>query len=294
LATPSFIPDAPSPPIIRFFAVWIARMLRKDFHAVLAGRGTAEMLASFNSDTRPLIVLMNHSSWWDPLIGLYLARTLLPARPVLGPMEAEQLAKFSFFRKLGIFGIDPDHPEAMNTLVNHAATTFAKRPATAFWLTPQGEFTDVRTPVRLRPGAAAVAARLDAQHPLGCRCVVIASELVFWTDRRPELLLNLRAIDDDAGRRASTLGWTRAMTQTMQAAADDLATHARARDSSAFDVLLGSGDGRINWLYNLWLKCTGRSATLTAKKRTVAALPGPSCLLVAGMSAGAAHDGSKP
>ncbi len=268
-------------------------MLRKDFHAVLASRGSTQVLASLNSDTRPLIVLMNHSSWWDPLVGLYLARTLIPERPMLGPMEAEQLAKFSFFRRLGIFGIDPDHPEAMNTLVNHVTASFAKRPSTAFWLTPQGEFTDVRTPIRLRPGAAAVAAKLDTQHSEGCRCVVIAAELVFWTDRRPELLLNLRAIDDDDSRRASTLGWTRAMTRTMQTVADELAVQAKARDATAFDVLLGSGDGQINWLYNLWLTLTGRSATLTAKKRTAAALPARDLQIAAAVAA-AAHDGSKP
>ena len=280
--------------MIRFFAKWIARMLRKDFHAVLARAGTADVLRSLASDPRPLIVLMNHSSWWDPLIGLYLARTLVPARPVLGPMESEQLTKFKFFRKLGIFGIDPDSPDSMNTLTSHATTRLTQSPSTAFWLTPQGEFTDVRTPVRLRPGAAAVAARLDSLHPQGCRCVVIASELVFWIDRRPELLLNLLLIDDDSTRRASTLGWTRAMTQTMQAAADQLATLARARDATAFDVLLGSGDGQINWLYNLCLTLTRRSATLNAKKRTPAPQPAINRQQPAGFSTTATTHESRP
>lgn len=273
MTSATLIPDTPSPRIIGFFGTWITRMMRKDFHTVSIARGGAALLRGLDSDTRPLMVIMNHSSWWDPLIGMYLSRTMLPNRPMLAPMEAEQLMKFAFFRKLGIFGIDPEAPGAIDAMAAHVLARFTARPNTAFWLTPQGEFTDVRTPIRLRPGAAAVAAKLDGlttSGAQGCRCVAVASELVFWTDRRPELLLHaVELAPTAAGQGASsTLDWTRRMTTGLQDACTQLTGLAIARDPGAFDVLLGAGDGRINPLYNLYLTLTGRTATINAKRRT--------------------------
>ena len=273
MTSATLIPDTPSPRIIGFFGTWITRMLRKDFHTVAMARGGTEVLRGLDSDNRPLMVIMNHSSWWDPLIGMYLSRTMMPNRPMLAPMEAEQLMKFAFFRKLGIFGIDPDAPGAIDAMGAHVLGRFTARPNTAFWLTPQGEFTDVRAPIRLRPGAAAVAAKLDgftASGAQGCRCVAVASELVFWTDLRPEMLLHAVELAAPAAGQGpgSTLDWTRRMTTGLQDACTQLTGLAMARDPNAFDVLLGAGDGRINPLYNLYLTLTGRSAAINAKRRT--------------------------
>lgn len=237
-------------------------MMRRDFHAVRLVRGSGAALAELNPDSRPLIVLMNHPSWWDPLTGMFLARRLTPSRPMFAPMEAEQLAKFSFFRKLGVFGIDPDCPDSAAALSEHVLGRFAQEPRRGFWLTPQGEFTDPRQPVRLRPGAAAIAAKLPE-----VRCVCVACELVFWADRRPELLLNIRRVPDDGGRAGSTLAWTRAMTEGLQGAMVELAALSIARDPAAFEVLLGKEDGQINPLYDLWLRMTGRTGTINAKRR---------------------------
>lgn len=262
VSTPAVIPETPSPRIIHWFGGWIERMLRRDFHAVRLVRGSGAALAELNTDRSPLIVLMNHPSWWDPLTGMYLARRLTPARPMFAPMEAEQLAKFSFFRKLGVFGIDPDRPDSVAALSEHVLERFAREPWRGFWLTPQGEFTDPRQPVRLRPGAAAIAAKLPS-----VRCVCVACELVFWSDRRPELLLNVRRVPEDASRAGSTLAWTRAMTEGLAGAMAELSELSIARDPGAFEVLLGKEEGQINPLYDLWLRLTGRTGTINAKRR---------------------------
>ena len=64
-------------------------------------------------------------------------------------------------------------------------------PGKALMMTPQGEFTDVRSrPVQFKPGLARLAA--------DCGAIVqpLATEFVFWEESRPEILLHFgRRID---------------------------------------------------------------------------------------------------
>ena len=53
-----------------------------------------------------VIVFGNHPSWWDPALYIVLANELFRGRPGFGPMDRESLARYGFFRRLGIFGID--------------------------------------------------------------------------------------------------------------------------------------------------------------------------------------------
>jgi len=256
-------PETHSPRIIHWFGVWTERMLRRDFHAVRIVSGQQLHLAALNDSRRPAIVLMNHPSWWDPLIGIFLSRRFTPSRPLLAPMEAEQLAKFRFFRKLGIFGVDPDQAGALQAMQQHVISRLQGNLRHTFWVTPQGEFTDPRVPMRLRPGAAAIAAALPEVV-----CICMAAELVFWNDRRPELLLSARTISDDASRFGSTTGWTRVLTEGMTAAGAELAAHATARNAAAFDVLLGAESAKVSVFYDAWAKLTGRNVAIEARRRS--------------------------
>ncbi len=51
----------------------------------------------------PLLVCVNHPSWWDPLIGLYLSQRFFKARRQYAPIAALGLAKYRFFERLGFF-----------------------------------------------------------------------------------------------------------------------------------------------------------------------------------------------
>ncbi|MCA3005423.1 MAG: lysophospholipid acyltransferase family protein [Planctomycetaceae bacterium] len=257
-------PAAPSPVVKRFFGKWIARMLRSDFAAVRTHADTADHLRALERRTTPAVVLMNHASWWDPLLGMHLAANLCPSRELIAPMEMAMLRKFAFFRKLGVFGIEPDHPQAPQALNAYVLETFRTRPGSSFWLTPQGTFADVRTPIRLRPGAASVAASVHAAFG-SVDVLCIAAELVFWTDRKPEALFRIAPCP--CPRPDSTLAWLRAMTATMQSNADALAAAAVARDPAAFSPLLGGAAARVNPLYDLWLRLTGRSGALEVTRR---------------------------
>lgn len=266
MTTELLIPAKRSPWVSRGFLWWVRKMFRKQFFAIRSAADTQGVLESLESHRGPAIVVMNHSSWWDPLIGLTLMQLLAPSRLVLGPMEAAQLKKFQVFRKLGVFGIDPDSPESLDPMVRYVRGEFEREPRTVFVVTPQGAFADVRSPIRLRPGTATLAARLSETHP-DLPVVCIAVEMGFWIDQRPEIFVRFERCRSE---HTSTTGWLRAMTRTMEDNAAALAAAVTARDPAAFEILLGGEAAKINPLYDLWQRVRGKSTRIEATARTPA------------------------
>lgn len=262
-------PAARSARVAAACAWWFNRMMAKDWHAVRLAPASGQpeagagVLSRLDALDEPAIVVMNHASWWDPLVGLWLANRLTPRRVLSAPMELRQLRTFAFFRRLGVFGLDPDHPGAIDALTAYVQSLCAAQPRSTLWITPQGQFADVRTPVRVRPGAAAAAARLGLT-----RVVSVAIEYGFWTDRRPEVFLRVAQVHAPEGpARGSTATWTRTLTDAMQANADALAALVMARDAAGFDVLLG-GSAKINPLYDAWLRLRGKGRAITPADRS--------------------------
>lgn len=252
------IPARRSARFARAFAAYCRRLMRRRFNAVRIARGGRELLAEAAAWDGPVMLALNHPSWWDPLLALLLTETLLPARTPCAPMDAGQLRRFRFMRRLGLFGLDPAHPEALRLLAGHVAERFARDAAPLLVLTPQGAFADVREPLRLRPGAAAIAAR----HP-ALRVLVAALEYPFWLDQRPEALVRIAPCAPPARR--STAAWHRALTEAMQGNADALACLSISRAAGEFETLL-SARGAVHPLYDLMLRLRGTSPRLTPRE----------------------------
>lgn len=223
-------------------------------------RGDAQVIKDAGGGEAPLIALLSHASWWDPLVGLLVWRRLLPARDLRMPMDAGQLARFGFFKRLGVFGIDPDDPGSLEAMRRYTLDHFETGTRPTLGLTPQGRFTDPREPVRLRPGAAAIA----AASPRATEVVSIAVEYCFWQDQRPEILVAATRCPRPAGP-ASTTAWHRAMTDSFADATTRLAAASVARDPDAFDELSG-GHGRIHPVMDAWLRLTGRGGGISARR----------------------------
>ncbi|MBX3402000.1 MAG: lysophospholipid acyltransferase family protein [Phycisphaeraceae bacterium] len=245
----------------RVFAWYARRLLRSRFHRVRLtpeGRG---LLRGLDGEAAPLIICCTHASWWDPLVGLVLQRELLPSRAAFSPMDADQLRRFAFFRKVGLFGIDPDDPASLAAMTSHVSELVAAHPRLTLALTPQGRFADPREPVRIRPGAAALAARLEIP-----RVVCVAIEYAFWQDQKPEVFVH--AVESWA-EAASTTGWQRAIATGMQEAADELAQRVISREPAGFEIMLGAASGRAtatNPVHALWLTLRGRSGEIEARR----------------------------
>jgi hypothetical protein len=219
---------------------------------VRIAKSTSAHLRALEAHTAPAIVVLNHASWWDPLVALMLAQQYCPSRTGCAPMDREMLEKFGFFRKLGIFGVDPDDPRTLPAMRDYVLQHFAQSTKPTLWITPQGKFTDVRAAIALRPGVASIAARA-----VDVSVVCVAAEYAMWTEKKPELLL--RANPVPRPQRSSTVAWHGAMTAAMQENADELAKLVIARAPHAFDTILSSSHG-VNPIVNLWARVRGKDA----------------------------------
>lgn len=240
-------PARRAPAFARCFAAYSERLLRRRFSSVRLMNQGAALLARADRHVGPVLLTMNHASWWDPLVGLVLVSRHLPSRTSIAPMDIEQFQRFRFMKRLGMFGLDPKHPDALALLTEHVAEFFRRESRPLVGITPQGAFTDVRRPMCLRPGAASIA----AAHP-DALVLVLCVEYTFWEQPRPEILLHV--IECPRPARESIAAWHRQLTDAMQSCADVLAERVIARDAAGFEQLAYGGGTQIHPIYDMLLR----------------------------------------
>src|SRR5438552_1105975 len=96
---------------VRAFTRYFRRWMRKNFHAVRLSRaGRAPDLHG-----RPVVVVLNHPSWWDPLLCVVLSELLAGYRHY-APIDARALRQYRVFEPLGFFGVEPPAEGALTLL----------------------------------------------------------------------------------------------------------------------------------------------------------------------------------
>jgi 1-acyl-sn-glycerol-3-phosphate acyltransferase len=229
------------PLLVGLFARYVRRYLARHLHAVrLAPPGWRPP-----ADEGPVILVLNHPSWWDPLVCAALTG-LFPGREHYAPIEASALARYRFFEWLGFFGVEPGTVHGALTFLRRGRAVLA-RPQSVLWVTAQGRFADPRErPPGLQSGVGHLAARLD-------RGVILplALEYPFWTERTAEALARFGDPIPLGGRRLTPAAWTALVEQAVQATQDLLARDACRREPAAFEVLL-SGNAGVGGVYDLW------------------------------------------
>lgn len=244
-----------SPRVARVFDLYCQRLFAKRFTAFrVLGEPPEPVPAS-----RPMIGYANHSSWYDPLMFLVLSRHYFSQHIAYGPMDAVALEKYAFMKKIGIFGVEQDSARGAARFLQVSRGLLA-RPGNAVWITPQGEFADVRTrPVRFQPGIARIA--------LDCGAVMqpIAMELVFWNEARPEVLVHFGQQIDTTQHQLDADGWTKHLEDALTRTQDELAEAAMSRDPARFVTMIDGTTG-VNFIYDGWryLKALVRRESFSA------------------------------
>jgi hypothetical protein len=175
-------------------------------------------------------------------------------------MDASQLAKFRFLRRLGIFGIDPDDPRSLEAMGAYVRRRLGEIARPTVILTPQGRFVDVREPAVPRPGAAALLASTPEM-----RAVSVAVEYGFWVDAKPEVFL--RAVEVTAPVEPRTVAWQRSLQDAMEANRLALAALVRAREPAGFVCVAGGDASRVHPVYDAWRAIVGRSGGIDTSHR---------------------------
>jgi 1-acyl-sn-glycerol-3-phosphate acyltransferase len=177
-------PAAKSALFGRVFGWHIAGRLRTTF-----GRITVSGLEGARAALArgPVLFVANHSTWWDPLVILHLSTDVLRV-DAYAMMNARNLARVPFFRRVGAFGVDLESPADGARGIRYAAKLLrAPSPgqSRAVWLFPQGEERPSHEPIVARPGAAAIA-RVCGEH---AQVVAVGLRYVFAAEERPQLAI---------------------------------------------------------------------------------------------------------
>lgn len=108
--------------------------------------------------TEKTLYLINHSSWWDPLIIFHLNDQVVGSNG-FGMMSEEGINRHSFFRKIGAFSINPNNRRHLIDSLNYSTHLLAAN--NAVWMFPQGEEQHTeKQPLQFFTGAAYIANKL--------------------------------------------------------------------------------------------------------------------------------------
>ena len=235
--------------LFRVFRSYARRYIKRHFHALrLSVDGPPPELTG-----GPLIVVTNHPSWWDPLIGLVLTEQMPSWRTHFGPIDVRGLAQYPFLERLGFFGIEPGTTRGSLAFLRQSLEILA-HPEATLWITAQGHFVDPRErPIRLKSGIGHLASRLSQGT-----IVPLAMEYPFWNDRCPEALARFGPpIAISSSGEHSPSEWTACVEQALEKSQDVLAEHSRRRESSAFTTLIGGAAG-VGGIYDSWRRLRAR------------------------------------
>jgi hypothetical protein len=249
-------PQRPSRALLRFFDAYLHFFMRRHFHALRLGGAQHWPGSMQQADGEPLLICLNHPSWWDPLTAILLSRWLEAAADHYAPMDAVAFSRYGILRRLGLFPVEQGtRLGAMQFLRGGAAVLHTVN--SVLWVTPQGEFTDARTrPVVLRGGLDALLQRVPR-----VTVVPLALEYTFWDERLPEALALLgeplhftaacAAADANVGGPGEKVAAALALTQ------DALARLAARRDPDLFISVLTGGAG-TSGIYGVWQRLNAR------------------------------------
>lgn len=158
----------------------------------------------------------------------------MPQRMGYAPIDAQALEKYSFFRRLGFFGVDPTRAQGVRGFLRTSVAAL-NAPNTFLWLTPQARFADVRErPLEFARGLS----RLRDMVP-NIPFIPVAIEYPFWEERAPEALVHI-------GEPASG-----GMEEALRDCMDHLAELSVGRVGEAFTDLTRREVG-VGGIYDLW------------------------------------------
>jgi 1-acyl-sn-glycerol-3-phosphate acyltransferase len=164
-----------------FFAHHARGRIAKQFSEVRAFR--ASETAAIARET-PLLLVSNHTAWWDPLFAIWLSNYILGVDGH-AMMDAANLRRLPFFGKVGAFGVDLTDPadgaRALRyaiKLLGRSPTSHAPAASRMVWIYAQGAERPITEPLVFRPGAAEIAslAKNAAVVPVGLRYEFSRSE----------------------------------------------------------------------------------------------------------------------
>lgn len=174
------------------FRPYILRAMRRQFNVVhLIGE-----VPEFGE--WPILLLPNHSTWWDGFL-IFLLKERLLHRPVYLMMLEEQLRKNRFFSRIGVYSIDPNslRGNRESLLYTRHLLSLPEKPLVCIF--PQGELLPWgRRPLGYRRGIELIL-RKPAHKVTVC---LLAIKCEHMTNERADVFIQFGGCIEPAGAEA--------------------------------------------------------------------------------------------
>jgi 1-acyl-sn-glycerol-3-phosphate acyltransferase len=222
------IPARLSRTMLPFVDAYVGLYLRRRFHAVRlwGSEGAVEIPRDM-----PLLLLANHASWWDVLVGYFLGRRLVRL-PCYAPMDEVQLRRYRILTRIGVYSIDRASRLGIRSFLRY--TVDLLEAGCAVWMTPQGEIcSGWRRPVRFQTGVGHLVRRLPA-----LAVVPVAIVYDFLDEPRPEIFVKFGPPRIFRGGRDDSATITRRLERDLELELDTIQAALIERDVRPFSILL--------------------------------------------------------
>ncbi len=164
------------------FRKYLLRLLKRNFFAISVLGNVPKLDPSL-----PVILLPNHSSWWDGFFVFLLNDRIFRRRMYLMMLEG-QLQRNPFFSRMGAFSIDPARPKSMMHSLYYVTSLLntANGNPPLVCIFPQGELKSwgIR-PLGFKPGLQWILERVNSPVIL----LSLAIRIEFLSEQRPEVFM---------------------------------------------------------------------------------------------------------
>ncbi|MFO0822055.1 MAG: hypothetical protein U0792_02875 [Gemmataceae bacterium] len=126
--------------LFRLFRWYSRRYVRKHFHAVRLSKSGHNFPPS---DHEPLLIVLNHPAWWDPMICMVLSWLIAEERDQFAAIDAEAVKRYAGVQEDGVHSGGHAKPP-WGGRVRSDGTTILSQSDRVYWVTAPGRFTDVR------------------------------------------------------------------------------------------------------------------------------------------------------
>lgn len=175
------------------FQPYLTRLFKRHFHTIQVLGDLPEV-----PNHLPLLLLPNHSTWWDGFFIYLLNKRIFRRTAYLMMLEA-QLSKYKFFAKIGAYSIEPKHRQGIVESLEYTVELL-KRGTPLISIFPQGELLPWHTrPLNYKRGVEWVLREYG--KPVAILPAAIRTE--FLGEKRPEaffLFGDIKVCDSDTFR----------------------------------------------------------------------------------------------
>ena len=193
------------------FQPYLTWLFKRNFHKIQL-LGTLPKIP----DNLPLLLLPNHSTWWDGFFVYLLNKRVFRRTTYLMMLEA-QLSKYKFFAKIGAYSIEPEHRRGVIESLEYTVELLSRKMSLVA-VFPQGELLPWHTrPLDYKRGVEWILrkyGKLVTVLPLAIR-----SE--FLCERRPSVFFLFGDVHSFDGETFQGTDW---LEETETALLDDLAS----------------------------------------------------------------------